>query len=93
MKKSILKAVASVLIMALLFALGLNLVLQLEVVHRKIKDTADGLFWQVEQLISASAANIEDIKKIFPTPVSTTPGSPPMPFRQSQNFSLISMRC
>ena len=35
MKKSILKAVASVLIMALLFALGLNLVLQLEVVHRK----------------------------------------------------------
>ena len=65
MKKSILKAVASVLIMALLFALGLNLVLQLEVVHRKIKDTADGLFWQVEQLISASAANIEDIKKNF----------------------------
>lgn len=65
MKKSVLKAFAFALFLTLILTLVLNFFIQRRMIHQKILNTSEGLFWQVSQLVQEKEAELERIKADF----------------------------
>lgn len=65
MKKNMMRTVLFVLILLMILIVGLNFMLQVRIIHRKVHDTSEQFFWQIEQIIEQNEKTLEEIQSDF----------------------------